>query len=125
MANETKLVAYAPNGGQASMRQLAGSDQVYGGAKNLAQLEMEQYTRARLMAAPANGGTLAQAKEYLEAQGWTCYWDGAPPKLDTRFELRLTADEKGWVLEHGGADMVRTLIRAARERQEATDAPAT
>lgn len=115
---QQKLVCYSQGGAEATLTRFADDDMVGGGAKRMSSYEAEQYRRARLMAAPANGGDLTVAKTFLEAHEWTCYWDGPPPK-DSRFELRLSAEEKAWVLGNGGAEMVRTLIRAARERQEA------
>lgn len=111
-----KIVAYAPCGGKATLSQL--SEMVSGGAVNLSQEEADQYQRAKLMAAPANGGDLAAAKTYLEQHEWTVYWDGPAPN-DSRLELRIPGDLKTWVLANGGSDMVRRLIEAARERQEA------
>lgn len=113
---EPKIVCYAPAGGQGTMRMLG--DVVSSGAKNLTSYEMDCWKRACLMAQPANGGTLTTGKEFLEREGWTVYWDGAPEKLEARLEIRVTADEKAWILANGGSDMVRLLLRAKRDEQE-------
>jgi hypothetical protein len=111
-----KIVAYAPCGGNARINALG--DSVMGGANNLSGEEYEQFKRAKLMTAASNDGDIAKAKAFLEEAGWTCYWEGPPPN-DSRLELRLPSDLKSWVLANGGSDMIRRLIEAARERQEA------
>lgn len=39
--------------------------------------------------------------------------------LTAELRVLMTPDMKEWTLDHGGSEMVRGLIQAARERQEA------
>lgn len=43
----------------------------------------------------------------------------AEPDLDARYEFRINSDLKAWVKANGGDKLVRALIRAAYERQQA------
>lgn len=40
------------------------------------------------------------------------------PDLDDRYELRIDTDLKAWTKANGGDKLIRTLLRAAKERTE-------
>ena len=67
------LRASTPTGGKA--RLVAYTADVGGGASNLSQEEFDAYQRAKLLAAPANGGKWGEAREVLEAAGFEVLWD--------------------------------------------------
>jgi hypothetical protein len=68
------LRAFTPTGGTCVLKALgAESAQVQGGAQNLSQSEMEAFRRAKLLAAPANGGRWAAARQVLEQAGFEIF----------------------------------------------------
>jgi hypothetical protein len=112
-----KFIAYAPGGGKGSMRLL--DQTISSGANDLGEQEFSDWNRARLMAAPANGGTLDTAKTFLEARGWDVLWETPPAQTNNdTYTIRIPADLKDWAQANGGPALVRRLLEGERARQD-------
>ena len=64
--------AFATSGGKATMLMFDGGS-VSGGASNLAQAEMDAFTKAKFVADAKNGGKWSEARRILEAAGFEVF----------------------------------------------------